>query len=128
MISIVLNVLGLVVIIVATILVYKTGRDNGRNGVLWAILVVVLGITLQWIIPTIATVVMVLVYMSSVTTMPQGMIMEEVDTYAWLIMIGGLVLSFVSIWVVLKIVSRIPEEGPGSAAPPPPPPTFGGPA
>lgn len=124
MFLIVLYIIGLAVIVVAAILVYKTARDTGRSGILWAFLLVGLGLTLQFVVPIIATVVMVLVYQASPSTMPESMMMEEIDSYAWLFILSGLALSFVSAWAIMRFVSRIPEEGPGSSAPPPPP-TFG---
>lgn len=125
MLSIVLNILGLVVIIVATYLVYKTASGNGRNGVLWAFLVVALGVTLQFIVPTIATVIMVYTIISSSSSMPEYMMMDEINWYAWMFTIGGLALSLISIWAIMRYVSRLPEDDPVTNAPPPPP-DFGG--
>lgn len=123
MLSILLNILGLVVIIVATYLVYNTASGNGRNGVLWAFLVVALGITLQFVIPTIATIVLAYTYLSSPSNAPEYMVMNDLAWYSWMFMIGGLVLSVIAIWAIMRYVSRLPEDGPVTNAPPPPP-TF----
>jgi hypothetical protein len=126
MLGIVLNVLGLAVIIVASILVYKTARDNGRNGVLWTFLLVALGLTMQYVVPTVATFAIAFYYMFTATRMPQSMMIEEIEWYAWIFTFTGLALSFFCIWAIMRYVSRLPEDEPAGSAPPPPPPNFAG--
>lgn len=127
----ILSILGLVAVIVATYHVYKTARDNERNGVLWAFLTVVVGLGAQWVLPIIATMVLAISYAMSPPTSRNpyaaNQQMEELESFAFIFGIAGLVVSFIGLWLIMRFVSRIPEEGPGSSAPPPPPPTFGGP-
>jgi hypothetical protein len=126
MLGIVINILGLVVIIVGTILAYKTARDNGRNGVLWAFLLVASALTMQYVVPTIAVIALAFYYMFTAPRMPQSMMIEEVEWFAWIFTFGGLALSFVCVWAVMRVVSRLPEDEPAGSAPPPPPLDFGG--
>jgi len=124
------TILGLVAVIVATYLTYKTARDNGRNGVLWAILTVAVGLGAQWILPFVATMILVVYYAmsppTSQNTYAGNRQMEELESFALIFGILGLIISFIGLWLIMRFVSRIPEDGPGSSAPPPPPPSFGG--
>lgn len=126
MIGIVISILGLVVVIVSTYLVYKTAKDNGRRAALWAVFTCIAGLALQFIIPTIATMIMVLVFMASSpakTPYLQQQAMEDLNWYAFMFSIGGLVLSFVAIWAIMRFVLRLPEESTAPVVPPPPPPS-----
>jgi uncharacterized membrane protein len=124
----ILIILGLVAVIVATYLVYKTARDNERNGVGWAFLTVGVGLGAQWVLPIIATMILAVYYAMSPPTSqnPYGarQQMEELESFAFIFSILGLVISFIGLWLIMRFVSRIPEERPGSSAPPPPPPNF----
>jgi uncharacterized membrane protein len=126
----ILSILGLVAVIVATYHVYKTARDNGRNGIGWGFLTVAVGLGAQWILPIIATAILVVVYATSLQTSRDPYAarqqMEELESYALIFGIAGLIISFIGLWLIMRFVSRIPEDGPGSSAPPPPPPSFGG--
>jgi RsiW-degrading membrane proteinase PrsW (M82 family) len=124
--SIMLSILGLVVIVVSTYLVYKTAHDNGRSGVLWAVIICLLGIVLQFVIPTLVTAVLVFMYYSSAPSSSvylEQQRLADLQTYATIVSIAGLVLSLVGMWAIMKYVSRIPEDDPAASAPPPPP-TF----
>ena len=121
-----LSILGLVVIVVSTYLVYKTARDNGRSAVLWSVIICLLGIVLQFLIPTAVTAVLVVIYYSSAPASSaylEQQRLEDLQTYAMVAGIGGLVLSLAGMWAIMKHVSRLPEEDPAASAPPPPP-TF----
>jgi len=125
----ILNLLGLAVIAIATFHVYRTARDNGRSAVLWAFATVGAGIGLQFIIPVVAVVVLTLFYVSSSQRGPviDPSQMDALNSWATIFGVGGVILSFVAMGLILRFVARLPEDDPaGSAPPPPPPPDFGG--
>jgi hypothetical protein len=116
-----LSIFGLVVIIVATYFVYKTAKEYGRNALLWAVATVSLGIGLQWILPMVMGVVMVFIWAAQGITDPAEL-QERLLGPAFVITIVGLFVSFIAMWVMLKLVSRLPEQS--EAVVPPPPPEF----
>ncbi len=116
-----LSILGFVVIIVATIQAYKAARDTGRNAVLWAIITFFVGVGIQIVLPIIAVVIIGIIYLATGT--PESQLQEAVSGLSMVIGLVCLVLSFVGVWLILKLVSKIPEEK-SFVAPPAPPTNF----
>jgi len=113
-----LSIIGIVVIIVATIQVYKTANSTGRNAVLWAILTLCVGFGIQWVIPLLVGIVLGLIWVASGTDPTE--LQSKITGPALIIGIGCLVASFVALWIIMKTVSRVPEQ-PVVTRPPPPP-------
>lgn len=116
-----IGILGLVIIIVATIYAYKTAKDYDRNAVLWAIITFSVGFGIQIIIPFIIGIILAIVLMAGGTS-PEKL---EEAVGGWVVIIGMvcLVLSVAAVFIILRYLSKIPEEKPFT--PPPQPPTFG---
>ena len=117
-----LSILGLVAVIVATYHVYKTARDTERNAVGWAVATFVVGFGIQIILPIFIGFAIALVMTVSGSSVME--IQESVQGIATIIGIAGLLLSFLGIWLIMRRVSKIPENA--FAPPPPAPPTFDG--
>lgn len=113
----------MVAVIVLIIQVYKTANGNGRSGALWAVLTGVLGFGFQIVLPMIIGLVAG-IYLVATGGTPDD-IQEWVNSWSLLISIPCLILSVLSMWLIMKYVSRIPDDQPLTNAPPPPP-SFGG--
>ena len=117
-----LSILGLVAVIVATYHVYKTARDTGRNAVGWAVATFAVGFGIQIILPIfIGFAIGVVMAVSGSSEME---IQEFAQGIVIIISIAGLLLSFLGIWLIMRRVSKIPDEETFQA--PPSPPTFDG--
>ena len=116
-----LSILGIVVIIVATYQVYKAAKDTGRNAVVWGLVTFVVGVGIQIGIPIIAGIILAIVWMSSGTSVPK--IQEAMAAPSLVIGLVCLALSLVAVWIILRQVSKIPEER-AFVSPPAPPTNF----
>lgn len=117
-----LSILGIVAIVVFTIQVYKTADSNNRNAAGWAILTALLGVGIQFMLPVFIGLAFG-IYIAATGGDIEGI---EASYYGLFAVIGvaGIILSIVGMYLVMKYVSRVPDEAPGGSAPPPPP-TFG---
>ncbi len=117
-----LSILGLIAVIVAVYQIYKTARDTGRSAVGWALLTLGVGFGLQLILPMLIGAIIAVFMAASGKSIPE--IQDSIQNIAVLIGIGSLVASFVGIWLIMRFVSKIPEDN-SFVAPPPPPPFDG---
>ena len=111
-----INLLGLAFLIVFTIFAYKTAKDYERNAIGWAILTFGLGFTIQIILPVVL--VFILAVVMTATGSSPADVQEEIPFFT--ITIAGIVLSFISGILILRYLSKIPEEKPFDAPPTPP--------
>lgn len=100
---------------------FKTAKDNGRNGPLWALAALGIGFGFQIVIPVLVGVILALIYMAMGTSVDQ--LEEQITTPATILGFACLFLSFIGIWLVLRHVAKLPEDEPVNILPPPP--TFG---
>jgi hypothetical protein len=116
---------GTVAVVVATYFTFKTANENGRSGVLWALISLSVGLGLQLVAPVIVAFALALVFIISGTS--QNELAEKIDGLATVGYYVCWILSFVSLFLVIKHVSKLPESDDGTPAEfePPPPPTFG---
>jgi hypothetical protein len=116
-----LNILGLVVIIVATYFAYKTARDNGRSGPLWALAMLGAGLGLQIVLPIVIGTVVFVYYTL------QGVPLNEIDEHfgGYDIAISGMMIfgSFAGMFLILRYLSNLAGIESSETAPPAPP-TF----
>jgi len=87
--------IGTVATIVATYFTFKTANENGRRGVLWALVSLAVGFGLQLIGPFFLAMVIAVVYLIAGTTRDQ--LAQEIDGLAtigyfvcWLLNFDGL--------------------------------------
>jgi hypothetical protein len=120
-----IGILALVAVIVFSVQVYKTANGTGRNGALWALLTGVVGFGFQLVVPIMIGLLLGIYYLATGSS-PEEMEMA-VNGWAGIIGLPCLVLSIVSVFLIMKHVSKIPDEPAMASAPPPPPPTFGQP-
>ena len=119
----ILTILGLAVVIVSTIFVYKTAKDYGRNAVLWSVATAGLGIGIQWVLPFVIAIVLAVLFAMQGTTDPNKL-RDNLTEWLIVISIASLALSGVAMWFMLKMVSRLPDEPVADSPPPPPPLDF----
>ncbi|MEP6904318.1 MAG: hypothetical protein ABJA66_21555 [Actinomycetota bacterium] len=111
-----LLILGLAIIIVVTVFAYKTAKDYGRNAIGWALIAFAVGFGIQIILP-IFIVIIIAVAMTVSGSRPEQ-IKEDIPEIT--ISLICLVLSVAAGMLILRYLSKIPEEQ--SFIPPPKPP------
>jgi chromate transport protein ChrA len=116
-----LSIIGIVFVIVATYFVYKNANDYGRNAPLWAVITFFVGIGLQWVFPIIMVILLGIILL--LTGSSQMQVESSLMFYAGFVGIGSLVLSAVAVLLILKFVSKMPEEK-SFVKPPSPPIEF----
>lgn len=104
-----LSILAFAAIVIFTVYAFKSARDYGRNGILWAFLTFGTGFALQFVIPFFVGILLAIILM--VQGVPPNRMQDSVGGWGTLIGILGIVLSFIGMGVVLKLASRIPEGG-----------------
>lgn len=112
-----LTILGIALVIISTLLIYRSAKQNGHNAVKWTVISAVTGVLLQIVIPLLSSIILVAVWMSSGKTMRQ--IEEDILAPALIIGVVCLVLNVAVAALIMKKVALIAEENP--VAPPPPP-------
>lgn len=117
-----IGILAFIAVIVFIVQVYKTAKGTGRNGALWAILTGIVGFGFQIVVPLFIGLALGIYYLMTGSS-PEEM---EIAVNGWATLIGlpCLVLSIVGVFLIMKHVSKIPDEPVSAAVPPPPPPTF----
>ncbi|HEY0428190.1 MAG TPA: hypothetical protein VGC76_10450 [Pyrinomonadaceae bacterium] len=115
-----LTILGIVLIVVSTIYIYRTAKQNGHNAVLWTVITALAGVALELVIPLALGIIIASVWMSQGKSLLQ--IQQDILVPAIIIGIVCLVLNFVVVFLIMKKVSPIAEEN--LAEPPPPPSDF----
>jgi hypothetical protein len=118
-----IGILGFIAVFIVAYFAYKTANGTGRNGVLWALAALGVGFGFQIVLPIVIGIVMAFAYMAMGT--PVDRIPEQITGPATIIGFVMLFLSFVGLWLILRHVSKFPEDPPAANAPPPPP-TFEG--
>lgn len=116
----IIQLLGLVAIVVFTIFVSRTAKENGRNPLVWAIACVATGIGSQWILPILVAIVIGVVLIATGT--PPDKVQEAFGNWwAVLLTIGSFALSLIGMFLILRKVAELPEEESGGVELPPPP-------
>lgn len=105
----VLLFLGLAAVFIATYFAGRTAREYGRSSVVWVLLALVVGFGLQFVIPIF------LVFLSAVVLSLKGTSPDKIQTAlegpATFVSYFFWVLSIVGSFLVLKLVSRLPQTG-----------------
>lgn len=118
-----IGIVGFIAIFVVTYFVYKTARGTERNPALWAAVAFIVGFGFQIVLPMLVGIALGVYW--AVSGRPMELFADEMSGILTVASIVGLVLSFVSMWLVIRHVSRIPDDGTfGPADQPPAPPTF----
>ncbi len=113
-----------IAIFVMTYYAYKTAKDYGRNAIVWALIVFSVGFALQIVIPMIIGIIIGVVMTINGSTPVQ--IQESIYGYAIVINLTFIVLSFVGMFLILRYLSKVPDDGISTSISPPPPPKFDG--
>ena len=116
--------LGTVATVVAAYFTFKTAKENGRNGVVWGLISLLVGFGLQIVGPFVLGVLLVVIMLFTGT--PQSQIQSKIDGPANILFYVFWLLGFVGLFLVIKFVSRLPETDDADLSEiVPPPPTFG---
>jgi hypothetical protein len=113
-----IGIIALIGVIIAAVFAYRTARDTGRSGALWALAILGVGFGFQIFVPMIVGVVLALFFLWSGSPVEQ--LQEKVEAPAGIIGFIFLFLSAIGIWLVLRHLSKLPEEPPIERVPPPP--------
>jgi len=111
-----INIAGLALLIVVTVFAYKTAKDYGRNAVGWALITLAVGFCLQIILPIILVIVIGVAMLWSGSS-PEQM-QQEVPAFT--VTVLGIILSIAAGMLILRYLSKIPDEQPFDAPPAPP--------
>ena len=117
-----LSLFGIIAIVIFAIHTFRSANSSGRNGGLWAVVNVGIGIALQWVVPLVVSMIVAVFYIASGSNIDT--IEQDIMWPAVFISFAGLGLSILGMWLVLRHVSQIPDEDPTVASGPPPPPVF----
>lgn len=113
-----LSIIGIAVLVIATIQAYKAARDSGRSPVKWALITFGIGFGIQIILPFLIGIVIGIVWLATGSSPEQ--LQEAIDVPAIIIGIVCLILSVIAVFLILRYLSKIPEEK--LFTPPPQPP------
>lgn len=97
--------LGIIAIIIFTIYTFKSARDYGRNGFLWALINFCVGFGIQVVAPLLIGIVLAVVYMASGGTADQ--VRAKIDGFSFIVGILATILSLIAMALVLKFVTRV---------------------
>lgn len=101
---------------VAAWLAYKRAKENGRNGVVWALITSAAFIVAQ--LATGAAIAFLLLVANGFDSGGEDLI----SRYELLINIASIVVSIAVVWLILRFLNKVPEDN--SFTPPPAPPIF----
>lgn len=114
-----LGILGFISIFVFAYFAFKTARDYGRNAWLWCFGVFGVGFGLQIVLPIIVGMILAVVWLASGT--PADQLQAKIEGPAQFLGLIFLVLSIAGMFMMLKIVSRVPDTDDATINVPPPP-------
>lgn len=100
--------------IISAVLAYQKAKATGRNGFLWAAIAAVTFIGTQLVTAIVLGFAFGLFLVATSGTEP------DLQKFEIVITIAAIVVSFVSTWLVLKYLDRVPETDSYTAPPPPP--------
>ena len=115
-----INIFGIVLLIVFTVFAYRTAKDYGRNAIGWAAITFAVGFFVQIILPIVLVIIIGIAMLWSGST-PEQM---QQDVPAFSVTLLGIFLSIVAAMLILRYVSKIPDEPTVDNQPPPPPTNF----
>lgn len=115
----IIQLLGLIAIVIFTIFVSRTAKENGRNAFVWAVACVATGLGLQWVIPILVGIVFAIILIATGT--PPERVQEAFGNWAVLLTIGSFVLSLLGMFLILRNVAQLQEEVTATIEVPPPP-------
>ena len=112
-----LSVFGCICVIIATYYIYRTAKSSNRNSIKWAFVNLAVGFVFQFALPLlIASAVAFIVVISKGTARDIDRIYAK---YGSIADITILILNFVGIWLIIRRVSKIPENEIPAVPPPP---------
>jgi hypothetical protein len=112
----VLTIIGIVLVVVSTILIYRSAKQNGHNAVKWTVISAVAGVALELVIPIIVGIIIASMWVRQGKSMNQ--IQNDILVPGLIIGIACLVLNIVVVALIMKKVSTVVDQAP--VAPPPP--------
>lgn len=116
-----LSILGLIIIIVASIHVFRTAKQYERNAVAWTLITLGVGLGVQLVLPLFIGIIIGIVMVAGGSSVEE--IQASIAVPAIIISIACIILSVVAVLFILRHVSKIPE-GKSFTPPPSPPQEF----
>jgi cytochrome bd-type quinol oxidase subunit 2 len=110
--------LSIILVLVLLYQVYKAANENGRNGILWAVIAFIGSILLQLMIGIAYGIVI------GLGIEFWGWSPDLLQTFSWPISIATMVINVAAIWLLIKYLSRVQYTDPFQPPPPPPPANF----
>ena len=113
------GLIGVLLVVLSTIFIYRTAKQNGHNVGLWTTVSILAGIALEFVIPLAAGVIMAIVLRSSGKSATQ--IQDDILTPVIILSVVCLILNLVVVVLIMKKISLVTDE---KLAEPPPPDEF----
>jgi len=114
-----LYLFGAAATIVATVFISKTARENGRSGVIWALIALAVGFGSQIVLPIVGGMAVAVIYLLAGTS--QRDLSTKIEGPATILFYGLWLLSFVFLFLVLRFVANAPVASVEQDEVPPPP-------
>lgn len=114
-----INIIGLAFIIIVAVFAYKTAKDYGRSAIGWALIALAVGFGIQIILPIFIIIIVTFAMLWRGAGREQ--ILEDIPTIT--ITVTCIVLSVIAGFLILRHLSKMPEEQ-SFILPPEPPETF----
>ena len=106
--------LGIIFIIIVAIQVYRTAKSTGRNPILWTAVAVVGFFAVQFAIGI--SIGIFFAFGMEMWGWPEN----KLDEYAWIINWAVFIPAAIAMFVLMKVLSRLPDEPTMLTVPPPP--------
>lgn len=100
--------------IISAWLAYKKAKDTNRNAILWAAIAAVTFIGTQLLVQLGFGILL------GIFIELRGWSPEIIETYNLPITIFAVIISFISTWLVLRYLDKLPEDDTNISPPPPP--------
>jgi hypothetical protein len=105
--------IAIIFLIIATIFVYRTARDNGYNAILWAVITVITFLGVQLAVGFLIGIIFGLGMAAF------GWSETSLTNNAFVFNLIALAASIGSVMLILRHVNKIPDDEPANVPPPP---------
>ncbi len=106
-------------ILIATFFVFKTSQEYGRNALGWSALTIVSGFIMLVVSPFVIAICLALI-LEILRLIGLNIPLALVNYTSFF---GGMIVTFGTVFLIMRYVSKMPKETLTPVSPPPPPPT-----
>ncbi len=100
--------IGLILLILAPIYIYRNAKQNGHNAVLWTVITIAIGIFGQLVLPLMIGITAAIVM--SVSGSSETEIEKTVTSYSFIISIASIVVTGFGYYLVANKINKINDD------------------